>query len=105
MQLVVEIDEKKYASIKKCLDSGMELDAWQKAVANGIPLPKGHGRLIDEDAIKKYIEDGAICHKCVGNGWGCEVDCTFPDSVDYKMEKMLKEQETIIEADKEGAEE
>ena len=74
----------------------------RKAIENGTPLPKGHGRLIDEDAIKKYVEDGAICHKCVGNGWGCQDDCTFPDYVDYKMEKMLKEQETVVEADEEG---
>ena len=100
-QILIEIPEEEY---KRMVEKRMfgRVDVWKDAICNGTPLPKGHGRLIDEDAIKKYIEDGAICLKCVGNGWGCQDDCTFPDYVDYKMEKMLKEQETVVEADKEG---
>ena len=46
IELVVKIEEERYNQIKRCADnylvSGLEL-----AVKNGIPLPKGHGDLID----------------------------------------------------------
>lgn len=52
-----------------------------KAVKNGTPLPKGHGRLIDADA---YIDKTAEC------GW---LD-------DIPVEEFNRITTTIIEADK-----
>lgn len=52
MELVIKIPEEEYRNI--CLMSkegiGMALYDW---VANGIQLPKGHGKIIDESQITK----------------------------------------------------
>lgn len=53
MQLVVEISEDTFFDLKK-KQNRTEVDC---AILNGIPIPKGHGRLIDEDEIVKSIED------------------------------------------------
>lgn len=60
MQVLVNIDEEDY---KKVLDINNRECEWNnmhscyKAVLDGIPLPKGHGRLIDADEIIKIITD------------------------------------------------
>ena len=59
MQIVIDIDEKVYKAI---------LDGWwpDKAISvkllleRGIPLPKGHGRIIDENKITKCEQVGLI---------------------------------------------
>ena len=60
MQIVVDINELDFEVIKEVNELGGE---WKtdiagkcmKAIANGTPLPKGHGRLIDEKiAYKKF---------------------------------------------------
>ena len=54
MQIVIKIDEKTYADIKKGKIYSSYRDVPQEsvlAIANGTPLPKGHGRLIDADAL------------------------------------------------------
>ncbi len=58
MQIVIDIPEVMY----DWLDTGFsdEYDAkklWQ-VVKNGIQLPKGHGRLIDADALMEYCQNG-----------------------------------------------
>lgn len=79
MEIVIKIPEKLYKQItvekKYFLEDGENLCT---AVANGTPLPKGHGRLIDEEQIPG---DG---------GW------------DFSDRLMLTP--TIIEADKESEE-
>lgn len=51
MQIVIDISENLYKATKNGLDA-VEIWALRVAVKNGTPLPKGHGRLIDEqDAI------------------------------------------------------
>ena len=54
MQVVIDIDDKLYNRIK-CLEpkSNTMLDGLMRSVQNGIPLPRGHGRLIDESKIEK----------------------------------------------------
>jgi hypothetical protein len=57
MQLVINIDEVIYKRILPYKDvpviSNLANDFPEitHAIANGVPLPKGHGRLIDADAI------------------------------------------------------
>ena len=54
MQIVIDIDEETYADIKKGKVYSSYRDVPQEsvlAIANGTLLPKGHGRLIDADAI------------------------------------------------------
>ena len=55
MKLVVEIDEATYEDIKKGKVYSSFYDVPLEsvnAIANGTPLPKGHGRLIDVDDIR-----------------------------------------------------
>lgn len=79
MEIVIKIPEELYKQItvekEYFLEDGESLCT---AVANGTPLPKGHGRLIDEEQIPG---DG---------GW------------DFSDRLMLTP--TIIEADKESEE-
>lgn len=62
----------------------------RKLIAEGTPLPKGHGRLIDADKAIK-LECGLSC--------GCNVEeCGF--NVPCKYVRLIQETPTIIEADK-----
>ena len=64
MKLVIDIDDKVYGLLKY-FESGFGFDdkkddddvktALMRAVLNGTPLPKGHGRLKDEKEVKKMI--------------------------------------------------
>ena len=83
MKLVIEISEDIYKTLKEVSNivygfrSGKTfVHACLTAIKNGIPLPKGHGRLIDADAV---LEDP------IGN--------TYKD---------IEIAETIIEADNES---
>lgn len=62
MKLVIEIDDKTYELVKlfksECLTPEREAkidDPFFRAVLNGTPLPKGHGRLKDVDYVKKQF--------------------------------------------------
>ena len=48
MKLVIEMSEDDY---RKVQDGRASVSMMRKAIANGTPLPKGHGRLIDADAV------------------------------------------------------
>lgn len=88
MKIIIEISERAYEDIK---EHGMR-DIWgiDNAICNGVVLPKGHGRLIDADALKKK----AVMCPTVGNA-----ETLFLDIGD------VEHAPTIIEADEEGAEE
>ena len=61
----------------------------RKLIAEGTPLPKGQGRLIDADKAIK-LECGLSC--------GCNVEeCGF--NVPCKYVRLIQETPTIIEAD------
>lgn len=51
MQIVIDIPEEDFERCKKRFQ--MRIGIMSNAIANGIPLPKGHGRLIIE-------KDGSI---------------------------------------------
>ena len=78
IELVIKIPEEIYKHYKKI---------WQKrrgsipesCIAFGAPLPKGHGRLIDADALYEQFE-----------------------YADYDFEKTLEYAPTIIDADTES---
>ena len=59
IELVIKIDEEDY---KKVLEINNRECEWNnmhscyEAVLNGTPLPKGHGRLIDADALNIRME-------------------------------------------------
>ena len=62
MQIVIDIPEEKYQGIvnmaKEILDASTFCSPryLYKAVLNGTPLPKGHGRLIDADTLEECKE-------------------------------------------------
>ena len=51
MKIVIDIDEEVYNEAKASGLPCMYDELVASAVGEGIPLPKGHGRLIDADAI------------------------------------------------------
>lgn len=91
MKLIIDIPEE----VKhKVYAYGLSLSPSDKeqlihAIMNGIPLPKGHGRLIDADA---FAIRGEYFEKLYGNDFY------------WEFKKRLDKQPTIIEADKEGEE-
>ena len=80
MQIVINIDDNLYNALMKIKDSVESLHGFTKIIANGTPLPKGHGRLKD---IDKIIRDGIS-----------KEFCDWYDEMQYAQ--------TIIEADKEN---
>ena len=54
MEIVIKISEERFRDIQRIAEVQLESNHFQTAeqvIANGIPLPKGHGRLIDADNI------------------------------------------------------
>jgi hypothetical protein len=91
IELVIKIPEEKLNIIKNSI---YDPDIY-KAIANGTPLPKGHGRIVDIGKIDedKIESDNPIIYLTV-NGEYIEAV-----SLDY-----LNNLPTIIEADKEHEE-
>lgn len=54
MKIVIDIPEEDYQKLKaKDKFYDMYLNYYEKLIVNGTPLPKGHGRLIDENKLKE----------------------------------------------------
>ena len=83
MKIVIDIPEEVFDEIyNKNYYSLKGKEALRVAVRNGIPLPKGHGRLIDANTLRKKV-----------SSWGLD-DYTPEDFID-EIDNAL----TIIEAD------
>lgn len=85
IELVIKIPEEYYKSIKEIPVEQSTAD--MLIIKNGTPLPKGHGDLIDGDALRKEILS-----------WGMN---------DYEPSDFIDEidmADVIIEADKENKE-
>lgn len=52
MKIVIDISEKDYNDL---LNGEFNINAGKDAIKNGTPLPKGHGRLIDEDKVRDLL--------------------------------------------------
>lgn len=84
IELVIKIPEERYNQI---LDKDYILGHYLEiAVRNGTPLPKGHGKLKDENEIKRMIEEAKV---------NSEHSKTFAENI-------IKLAPTIIEADTES---
>ena len=58
IELVIKIPESIWVAIQNGEYCGILDDRTYNAIKNGTPLPKGHGRLIDADALwKKWVFD------------------------------------------------
>ena len=80
MQVVIELTDEQW----KCVQDG----TWcgSKEILNGIPLPKGHGRLIDADKIEQIQNDRLMNDEI--KMWELKVITSALDAA-----------ETVIEAD------
>ena len=87
MQIVIDISEEEYELCKKQWDTEC-LDALMIAVKYGIPLPKGHGKIIDYGYVVDAIDD-----------WINAEEYRYTDATDY-LRKRVANTPTIIEADK-----
>ena len=58
MQIVIDIPNEEYKTLSELSEKEKvnELSYYERIIANGTPIPKGHGRLIDGDAIYKLFE-------------------------------------------------
>ena len=55
-EIVIKISEKVYKALAHTeFDASLVVNEMRKSIANGTPLPKGHGRLIDADAFGKEL--------------------------------------------------
>lgn len=90
IQLVIEIDEEIYSKIVNIYEYSFitlkkeQLERLDGAIRRGIPLPKGHGRIIDENKIEV---------------------CEWVDVLEESYPKASTDAPTIIEADKGGKDE
>lgn len=100
MQIVIKISD----TLKKILDSHDIITAshpmWvaimMDAIANGTPLPKGHGRLIDADKIATHLEEMRDVWKYYGDEYE-EGRCqSYYNALDE-----VANAQTIIEAESE----
>ena len=57
MQIVIELSQERYNLLQTLAKQGVGSmpEEWS-AILNGTPLPKGHGRLIDADALKDKLD-------------------------------------------------
>ena len=90
IELVIKIPEDRY---KEIVSGIFDADGYFKtnltlAFRNGTLLPEGHGRLIDEDELKKVIQENDVLNMRGFNVRICDINNTS----------------TIIEADKEQTE-
>lgn len=81
MKLLIEISEKTYHMINAGFYDYGDMNL---IIQHGIPLPKGHGRLIDADAFERR--------------------CMFDSSIEDMQDVIyaLRDYKPIIEADKES---
>ena len=94
MQIVIDVPEEEYNLIKIKSETnigGVSSEA-ERVIANGTPLPKGHGRLIDADKLKE---------RCLF----MSNDDTAIEGMEYVTKGMIENAHAVIEADKEALDE
>ena len=96
IELVVKIPEEDY---ENCIKYDALTSSIYKAIQRGTPLPKGHGRLVDADALDKLLEK-----EQEDLNLDDELSKAFGDGLTWASEVLSKEP-TIIEADKDQKDE
>lgn len=91
MQIVIDIPNSTFTDLKKKRNR-TEVDV---AVLNGTPLPKGHGRLIDENEVLKMT-------KSYKSELGRLKADPFVKSGIEQVENFIRDLSPIIDADKES---
>jgi len=94
MKIVIDIPKEEYERMKEQSMFG-RVDVWKRAIKNGTPLPKEHGKIGDLDAVMSDISTSINEMTNIGIAvdgeylWG-------------KLNDAIYNAPTIIEADKEG---
>ena len=107
MKIVIDIPEETIRKIKNELYCGIDDPDLYKAMEDGTPLPKSHGRLIDADALRKSFQESIDeCHKWAENVDTGEMYARVSQALGTFVECSLrtKNAPTIIAADKEDNE-
>ena len=100
IELVIKIPEWQYKTIKENkmgISTGITINALC-AIQQGMPLPKGHGRLIDADRLLEY---GACPNDCNGTTTCMESYEHLHCPIRVFDIESINDAPTIIEADKE----
>jgi len=97
MHIVIDIPEKLFNIAKDGMLNEIQSMFICGSVTQGIPLPKGHGRLIDENYLLCILQ----CEEYETCTWGNCEDCNREKCV---KRHNLPEVPAIIEADKGGIE-
>lgn len=103
MKIIIDMD--KYAYMNALKDIWVMPIFIREALNESIPLPEGHGRLIDADDIDSICDDSYIFSKAVdliNNEIGID---DFVDEITTNYREEIKNIPTIIEADKVGGKE
>lgn len=98
MQIVIDIPEDAYKLLKNEGVDWLGAEHILNAVANGMPLPKGHGRLGDLDAVMSDISASIEAMSNIG----IAVDGEY---LWAKLNDAIYNAQTIIKADKAESEE
>lgn len=90
MQIVIDFPERLYQRLlqEQLLPNQLDIEYF---IIHGTPLPKGHGRLIDADAVEKEMNKAEV--EADKNA-----DYYTSDKIDCAMEYLIGA-ETIIPAD------
>lgn len=108
MKIVIDIPKDAY---KEIIESDIRIlplhtiYELENALLKGKPLPKGHGRLIDADALRKSFQESIDeCHKWAENVKDGEMYARVSQALGTFVECSLrtKNAPTIIEADMEA---
>ena len=95
VKVVIKIPNEVYSDIQKGIIR-KHIDKVYVAIAKGTPLPKGHGRLIDADALKTTRTMALVAEKNAPQN-----EIAFAPLVCVLKEK-IDDAPTIVEADKES---
>ena len=97
MQIVINISDEMYFRMRDDVYSTYDGVDCLKAVKNGTPLPKNHGRLIDADLVsKQYGLDEATKY---GNKDAEQQANSYSTMMMYEIADMIEDAPTIIPAD------
>ena len=100
MQVVINVNEEVYSDIMfRAKNTPRDMDNYDLLIANGTPLPKGHGRLVDIDKVSTELD---WLEKVTNEG--SAVEQTAHRKLAQCM-NVVNVAPTIIEADKAGEEE
>ena len=96
MQIVIDIPDYEYKNIREYCEKNDNIEATYSYIYYGIPLPKGHGRLIDADVFEKRLMDARSYY--IGEK-ADDFDLRFAAGLKSAAERLV-DAPTIIEADK-----